>query len=238
MERHLELQETRVLFEEVVGLDIAGDRTGSGSGGFCLATSQRDVHCGIVLIASGTRAREPEGLGIPDAVSDRVFTEVYPIKDVQGKHIVIVGSGDAAFDYAFNLSGENKVSVLNRSEKTRCLPLLRDRANAIGSIAYHDRTLPVRIENLGESGIKVECEGPGGDLIIEADYLLLAIGREPRLDFLTDRLIAQVDSLGRDGLLHLIGDVEKGIMRQTAIAVGDGIRAAVQTHSKLLELRA
>ncbi|MFC1800250.1 NAD(P)/FAD-dependent oxidoreductase [Candidatus Eisenbacteria bacterium] len=252
MREHLEHHSPEVILEEVTRLDIAGVgsdsdgasgsesdlRTSSGAGGFQIRTCQRDIHCRIVLIASGTKARQPDGLFIPDDVSGQVFSEVYPIMHVQGKRIAIVGSGDAAFDYALNLAGKNRVSILNRSRTARCLPLLRDRAAGIDSIEYHDRTLPVGLKNLRNSVIEVECETPGGRISIEADYVLLAIGREPRLDFITDRLSEGMEGLQRSGVLHLIGDVGRGMMRQTAIATGDGVRAAMEAHKKLMELRA
>jgi thioredoxin reductase len=37
----------------------------------------------------------------------------------------IVGAGDAAFDYALNLGRNIDITILSRSEKSRCLPLLR-----------------------------------------------------------------------------------------------------------------
>ena len=83
----------------------------------------------------------------------------------------------------------------------------------------------------------MECSTPEGNLDVEADYILFAVGRESRLGFLTDEVRSRAEDLQRDGLLHLIGDVGRGMMRQTAIAVGDGVRAAIESHSKLLELQ-
>lgn len=246
MEKHLSSHCPAILFEEVTRLGIAAPGTDSrgasnpagvpGPGGLNLATGEREVLCRIVLIASGTRARTPGGISIPEDVSDRVLSEVYPLRNVRDKHIVIVGSGDAAFDYAINLSERNKVSILNRSARTRCLPLLRERVSRIDSIEYFGETLPTDLEVLGDDRVRLKGDRPGGEFTIDADYLMLAAGREPRLDFLTDGLAAQVDSLRHEGLLHLIGDVGRGMMRQTAIAVGDGVRAAMQAHSRLVEL--
>ena len=44
----------------------------------------------------------------------------------------------------------------------------------------------------------------------------------------------QKDTLERDGLLYFIGDVKNGMVRQTAVATGDGIRAAmaIVEHSR------
>jgi len=230
MEEHLSRHAPEVLIEEVTRLD-ADD-------GFHIATRRRDVRAKIVLLASGTKPRKPENLIMADEVLDRVFSEVYPIRDVQDKHIVIVGSGDAALDYAINLSGKNKVSILNRGHETNCLPLLRDRAAGIDSIEYHNETIPAHLEQLEDDGIGVRCNTPQGSITVGADIVLFAIGREPNLDFVTERIAARIDGLEHEGLLHLIGDVGRGMMRQTAIATGDGVRAAMEAHKKLMELRA
>jgi thioredoxin reductase len=65
--------------------------------------------------------------------------------------------------------------------------------------------------------------------------LIGAIGRIPKMEFISDRLRNQVEELKKEQLLYFIGDVKNGIFRQTSIAVGDGVRAAMQIHSKLKE---
>jgi hypothetical protein len=42
--------------------------------------------------------------------------------------------------------------------------------------------------------------------------------------------IKDYPALERQGWMHLIGDVRRGIFRQTAIAVGDGILAAMKIY--------
>ena len=37
------------------------------------------------------------------------------------------------------------------------------------------------------------------------------------------------------GVLHFVGDVKNGLYRQTAIAVGDGIKAAMKINTRLRE---
>jgi thioredoxin reductase (NADPH) len=230
MREHLKRHDPEIQFEEVVKLDV--DEL------FELETAERRVRCRTVIMATGTRARRPGGFNVSGDVSGRVFSEIFPIREVTGKHVVIVGSGDAAFDYALNLAGANRVTILNRSDRTRCLPLLKKRADHETSIDYRVRSMPLGIETRGDRGLRLACSTPGGDTAIDADFVLLAIGREPRLDFLTGRLRARLENLRRQGAIHLIGDVGRGMMRQTAIAVGDGVRAAIDAHAKLEELSA
>ena len=80
------------------------------------------------------------------------------------------------------------------------------------------------------------CRNPGGASEISADHLVIAIGRDPELGFLSEQL-AGVGAAGhREGCLHLIGDVRRGSMRQTAIAVGDGMVAAMVIARKIREI--
>jgi thioredoxin reductase len=65
---------------------------------------------------------------------------------------------------------------------------------------------------------------------LQADYLIGALGREPCLDFLTSELEKQADELQKQGVLYFVGDVKNQHYRQTAIAVGDGIMAAMKIY--------
>ena len=69
-----------------------------------------------------------------------------------------------------------------------------------------------------------------GELQFHADYLLGAIGREPRLDCISEKFRKQAQSLEEQGILYMIGDVKNGIYRQTSIAVGEGVLAAMKIY--------
>jgi len=55
------------------------------------------------------------------------------------------------------------------------------------------------------------------------------------MDFVSDNLKASIKTLEAQGWLHFIGDVRNGIFRQTTIAVGDGVRTAMQIYQTLKE---
>ena len=140
--------------------------------------------------------------------------------------MAIVGAGDVAFDYALNLSRHNEVIVLNRTARRRCLPLLWERVQRVPRIAYRENTVLTRVWER-EGRLVLTGTRPGGTWELEADYVILAIGRFPRLDFLSERVKEQMARLEEEGRLYRIGDVKNGLYRQVAIAVGDGIRAAM-----------
>jgi thioredoxin reductase (NADPH) len=202
---------------------------------FELQTLSGDYRASHVVIASGTRPRPFLAGEFSPGVEERIFYEVYPLLGERGRQVVIVGAGDAAFDYALNLAGRgNQVTILNRDRYTRCLPLLRERAAQRAGIRYFDKT-NLKALALDQPGgrLLVRCGEAGHTWDLMADFILFAIGREPALDFLSPRLVVNQAALTAAGKLFLAGDVKNGLFRQTAIAAGDGLRAAMHIYLSL-----
>jgi len=220
----------RPRFEEVIKLDFK-------KGIFLVETRKKTYPCRIVVIASGTKPREFTDFVIPEQVKNKIFYEVYPILRARKKKIAIIGAGDAAFDYALNLSQNNQVAILNSGQHIRSLPLLPERAQAVSSISYHENTRITRVSNDSQNGILLECKTPGKTWKSRADYLIFAIGREPQLEFLSEGVKLKFKALVKKGVLYLIGDVKNRNYRQTAIAAGDGIMAAMKICRRLKEIR-
>ncbi len=206
-------------FEEVIELDYDGH--------FILKTSEREIRSKFVLVASGTKPNVFDSISIPEEVSERVFFEVFPIANVEGKKITIIGAGDAAFDYALSVSYKNEVSILNRGTKRKCLPLLWERAEHSLRIEYFENTALSGIESRDNHMI-LHCIDPQRSWEVRADYVIFAIGRKPQLDFLSPQLRERAAELERESLLYFVGDVKNDIFRQTSIAVGDGVRSAMK----------
>jgi thioredoxin reductase len=210
-----------VIPEAVIHMDIE-DET------FLFETPNQRFHSFIAVVASGTKPRKPASPEIPADVRRHVFYEVSPLSQEKGKKIVIVGAGDAAFDYAINLSRANEVVILNRGTAVKCTPLLWKRALAIPTISYHSGVVITRIfEAGGEEPEYQVCVCSESGMKFWADYVIFALGRDPQLDFLSENARLCQEELIADGKLYLIGDVKNKIYRQTAIAVGDGVLAAM-----------
>lgn len=218
-----------VIFEEVISLDFH-------DGVFLIETSERTFYSRLVLVGSGTRAREFSDIEIPENAKRRVFYEIHPIMEEKGRSVIIVGAGDAAFDYALNLGHHNDIIVLNRGENESCLPLLRERAERSPAISYHKQTEISMIDGGSFGELLVECTSPDGILRFNAHYLIFATGRDPQLDFLSRNLREHAGELEDTGLLYFAGDVKNGIFRQTSIAVGEGVMAAMKMFKKIEEL--
>jgi thioredoxin reductase (NADPH) len=170
-----------------------------------------------------------------EVIQDRIFYEVFPLLDRKGCQIAIIGAGDAAFDYALNLAGENEVIILSRGEAASCLPLLRERAAACPGILYHPSTRISRLEPSETGKVRVTGVQAHQEFDIQVDMVLCATGREAQLDFMPAMAQGEVERLEKDGCLTFIGDVKNGLYRQAAIAVGDGIYAGMKIFQQLKE---
>jgi thioredoxin reductase (NADPH) len=228
--RHLDGAGLDVLFEEVIRLDHDGRH-------FLVETTARRWLSGIVILSTGTKPRPLPGLMIPREAEQHIFYEIVPIRDCSGRKIAIVGAGDAAFDYALNLSKNNDVTILNRSKEARCLPLLRKRANESRRITVQDRATIQAITNVSPEGFYLEVLLHEKQASCHVNHLVIAIGREPQRDFLSEAIIMRSEELKMGEVLYEIGDVRNGSFRQVSIAVGDGMRAAMSILERLKRSR-
>jgi thioredoxin reductase len=222
---------SRVTYEEVTSLDFDG-------GCFETTTGSQTVLSRTVVVASGTRPKRFKDLKIPEACRDKVHYEIVPLLETTGRTILIVGAGDAAFDYALNLtrSGtDNRVLVLNRGEVVKCLPLLQERAGRSSRISYHANIRITRISDECPEGVRLDCDGPGGKVVFDAHNVVFAIGREPCLGFLSRSLQEKIKILEENCSIHLVGDAKNDIFRQAAIGVGQGVMAAMRIHQRLAD---
>jgi thioredoxin reductase (NADPH) len=220
----------KIVFEEVTQLDVKGDI-------FILRCGQKRYQYGRVAVASGTKPVQATLIDLPDGAEKIIYYEVYPLLRKKWKKIVIVGAGDAAFDYALNLAWQNEVMILNRGIERSCLPLLFDRVNDHPNISYYQNIRISQVE-LDEpvSRLNLTCTSPAGMRKMVADYLVYAIGRVPRIEYWSENLIQRREELIESERLYLIGDVKNEIYRQTAIAVGDGVLAAMKLYRSNLEI--
>jgi thioredoxin reductase (NADPH) len=203
---------------------------------FRARTASRSYRAKVAVIASGTVARPLTCPVIPADACGRVFYEIVDLLELTHQQILIVGSGDAAFDYALNFAKrENRVTILNRGSQVKCLPLLWRQAQASEAITYLPGTTIDHLALHPDGWLDVDCTGPQGGLEIRTDYLVGATGRLPALEFISASVIDGQTELTERGLLHFAGDVKNGIFRQTAVATGDGILVGMRINQILKE---
>lgn len=205
---------------------------------FTIQTKKGRVISSAVIIASGTK---PKKLSIPGATAveeKRLFYEPIKIPSRTKKRISVIGGGDIAFDYTLTLLKKgHEVTILSRSEPV-CIPLLKRQVQAKGASIQ----VGCAIEKIQQEprGLLLKCRQQDKAIEWSTDYLLIACGREPRISFLAPsltRYYMQSKKLPQTALpgLFFAGDVVRGTYRQTGIAVGDGMYAAMMAQRYLKE---
>ena len=230
--KQLDALDIKVTRAEVELVSKSGD-------GFRIKSDIGDFSVRAVIVASGTRPKESLLRGSDGLLGSKVFNELVemPLTKIAGKRVVIIGGGDAAFDYALNLQSRGSdVTIVSRSEP-KCLSLLRARAEA-GGIEVATRIVPEQVKVV-PGGISLQCSRGRDRVGFSVDYILLACGREPNDEMLSPTLRRQVGKATEIPVtnvpgLYLAGDLVRGRHRQTGIAVGDGIRAAMLVEEYLL----
>jgi len=206
---------------------------------FHAVTARSTLAARAVLLATGSR---PRVLSLPGAEEARraglLHHEVARLPRLErGDRVLIVGGGDAAFDYALNCARQGaKATILARGTPC-CLPLLRDRACATPAVE-----LLTDVETLGiepaANRVHLTCRPRGGetaDKTFTGRYLLAAVGRDPDIS-----LAGGVESLrpgcydsGSAPALYLAGDAAHGRFRQISIAAGEGVLAAMHAARRI-----
>ncbi len=216
--------------EPVMGEAVSMKRSGEG---VVTRTKGIGIRSRAALIASGTVPKRIEGIDIRGRAAGRIYYEVFPLLECSGKRVAVIGAGDAAFDYALNMSRRNKVVILNRGDTVRCLPLLWERCVVSERISYRSGVTVLEISG-ARRGVTLRCRSAFGEDSIGADYVLAALGREPCVDFLGMGILDPGGLCAGDGPFFMAGDVGNGSFRQAAISVGDGIRAAMMITDYIL----
>lgn len=103
----------------------------------------------------------------------------------------------------------NEVIILTRSEP-KALPLLREYVKERKNVSV------VRGQVLDVQGQLAKTTAGN----FKFDIILVAIGREPNLDFAREIL--------NEENVFLIGDAKNGIYRQVALSIADGIKTAME----------
>lgn len=201
--KQLEMHGIKPQFSEVESIDKKGNT-------FIVKTEDKEFYSNSVIIASGSVPKKLNGeLGLSKR---KYLYELLDIRNVDGKIVNIIGSGDIAFDYALNLSQRVKQINLFIKNKPTCIPILFKHA-------------------LEKQNIKIYKNAKISS--VHSDYTIVAIGREKKLPFISKswQNLLKNDSKALEKLgLFLAGDIKSENFRHTAIAVGDGLNTAIKVE--------
>lgn len=202
---------------------------------FKIITEQSEIYSEYLVVGTGAKPKKLGIKGEEEAFKQHLlYYDVYFAKEeIQDQKLLIVGSGDVAYDYALNLKDIVKsIKILQRTDKTKSLPILQRRLREVKNVEVVENVIPVRI-NVEPNFCLVVSEEEN-EIEIETDKILVAIGREPNITLLSDRLRKEHEDHSQIEKMFFVGDVKKDNYRQISIAMGDGMKAAMEIVKDIL----
>jgi thioredoxin reductase (NADPH) len=232
MVRQAEKFGARVVMDEARRLERTSD-------GFVVHGAEASYHAKAVIVATGAT---PRRLGVPgeDEFYGRGVSTCATCDGFfyRGKHVVVVGGGDAAVEEGgFLTKFAERVTVIHRRDQLRASKVAQERAFANPKMRFVWNTVVEAV--LGKdgqvSGVRTRDVVTGEARTIAADGVFIYIGHEPNTAYL--RGVVRLRASGyvdvRDEIytdvegLFAAGDVSDEVYRQLSTSVGAGTRAAM-----------
>ena len=238
IKQHLENNSARMIQDKVISVKRKESK-------FVIETNRNYIEAQFVVIGSGTIPKILNVEGEEESYKNKLlFYEIYNAKNhAEDKSISIVGSGDAAYDYALSLSEIAKeITIIQRTnKKSKSLALLQKRAAKNKKITVFSGRAIKKIFSEEKTEIK-QLEISFNDTFetVKTNLILVAIGRKANIEFLSPELLKEFNSLANtvntninDSKIYFIGDIKNGLYRQIAIATGEGIRTAMEIVNRI-----
>ena len=154
------------------------------------------------------------------------------------KSIGIIGGGDASYDYALALKDlSSRVDILQRSKVSTALPLLIKRVEETTNISIHNN---FHLARLGVSNSEMKIFGSQFEksLAFSFDILVIAIGRRPNIDFLSDNLkeiflLMKNMKMDRQNISHLEFTTENSYISGTNIQKSNNLDEIAKIVKKI-----
>lgn len=232
MLRQAEKFGARVVMDEAQELRRDGD-------GFVVRGREGEYRAKAVIVATGAT---PRRLGVPgeDEFYGRGVSTCATCDGFfyRGKHVVVVGGGDAAIEEGgFLTKFAETVTVIHRREALRASKVLQARAFANPKMRFVWNSVVEEV--LGEdgqvSGVRTRDVTTGETGTIAADGVFIYIGHVPNTGYLQG--VVRLRDSGyvdvRDEIytdaegIFAAGDVSDEVYRQLSTSVGAGTRAAM-----------
>jgi thioredoxin reductase len=228
MQEFIQNYQIPIIYDKVVDIQIKEDNY------WIRTTHELKFNCEYLIIGTGTI---PNHLNVPGEIEahskNLLYYDIYKFESTKEKmRIGIIGSGDAAYDYALNLGKKNReIEILHRTESSKALPLLIHRVTNTSNIKITSSIIVREIQN-SDGRLLLKCESAKRIKDKIYDILFVTIGRSPNISFLSPELkelfLNGKESEYQSKKIWFIGDVKNKKYRQLAIAMGDGVKVAMQ----------
>jgi thioredoxin reductase/NAD-dependent dihydropyrimidine dehydrogenase PreA subunit len=155
-----------------------------------------------ILLSIGRRG-SPRKLNVPGEMSEKVAYRLLEPEEISGKHIIIVGGGDAAVESALLLADRNHVTLSYRNEVfSRIKPqnsMSLNKALAAGKLEVMLRT---NVTSIDDETITLADDLNGGIITLQNDLVYIFAGGELPTQFLENAGIKITRKFGETILKH------------------------------------
>lgn len=230
----------QLVSDEVLGLEKM-------DGGFRVRGYDKTYTAKVIIIATGAN---PKRLNVPgeDKFYGRGVSTCATCDGFfyRGKHIIVVGGGDAAVEEGtFLTKFADSVTIVHRRAELRANKVAQERAFKNPKIKFVWNTVVEEV--LGEdtvTGLKVRNLETNEVSFMPTDGLFIYVGHEPNTGFLSGVLelsahgyVAVRDEIytSVEGIFSA-GDVSDEIYRQLSTSVGAGTKAAMRAEKYIADL--
>lgn len=181
------------------------------------------------VLATGTVPRRAGIAGETEVAGTTLFYEVRHALAHAPSKALVIGGGEAAFDYALSLAAAGcRVRLCLRSKSHRAGPRL---AGLVARTPEISVDFGSRIETFRPTDDGVEAVLSAGT-VRRADCIVVAVGRESSVPALSPApkapLVPAASVLTTIPGLYIAGDVRLSSLGQAGIAVGDGLECAAR----------
>ena len=188
-----------------------------------------------VILATGTRAVALDIPGVPQSTGHRFSYEVRPLLAHKPETAIVIGGGEAAFDYALSLSNHGaEVNMFIRGTAPKACGHLRRMVEDMPGITIQYEHTPLSMSIHG-NGLRVRFGRKGAEQVYDASCCVAAIGRRS-----TAKTYLEPQGITMTGDIHtstpglyVAGDIRRNTLGQAGIALGDGLAAAMEARSYL-----
>lgn len=187
------------------------------------------------LVAKGAEEFDNKGLTYCATCDGPLF---------DGKDVVVIGGGNAAFETAAQLSAYcTSVTMLNRSDVFRADPVTTEKVLSKPNVKAVTGVETVEVKGAQfVNGIVYKDVKTGETTELPVSGIFVEIGLIPNTDFIKD--IVEIDSFGRVVVdprtqmtktpgIWAAGDCTDGIYHQNNIAAGDAVKALEDVYAAL-----
>ena len=245
MRAHAERFETRLVRDQVAGVDLA-------SRPFRLFGDSATYHCDALVIATGASARYL-GLDSEEAYKGRGVSACATCDGFfyRSQPVAVVGGGNTAVEEALYLSNiASKVTVVHRRDRFRAEKILANRLiekSRSGNVVIEwDHVLDeVLGDDAGVTGIRIRKTTSGAQKSIDVHGCFIAIGHTPNTQIFEGQLEMNGGYIvvrgGSEGYatetsvpgVFAAGDVADHVYRQAITSAGSGCMAALDADRYL-----